>query len=123
MSTLRATLETLALEMARRMVKLARDHAEESLARFDPHHAAPEPVWPRFERAKKRGHFVFAVEQVDRFVSLVERHPWPPQSRELQMLLGVSKETFLRIAKHAIAQGRIRRSGQRAGVRYHLVAR
>lgn len=62
-----------------------------------------------------------ASEHVDRMVEIVRTYPWPPQSRELQRLLGVKKDPFLRIADLAIATGRVRREGQKAGIRYLYV--
>lgn len=61
---------------------------------------------------------VHAAEHVERLVQLVNQHPWPAKSRELQVLLGVKKDPFLRIVDLALAAGRIRRTGERSGVRY-----
>ncbi len=64
---------------------------------------------------------VHAAEHVERLVELVKAHPWPPKSHELQILLGVKKDPFLRIVRLALATGRIRRTGQKSGVKYFWV--
>ena len=64
---------------------------------------------------------VHAAEHVERLVELVKAHPWPPESHELQILLGVKKDPFLRIVRLALATGRIRRTGQKSGVKYFWV--
>ena len=109
-----------------KMLRLAREHLATSLSSFEPagsaaagpllRAAAPSGILPRLPPPIP---VVHAADHVERLVQLVKDHPWPPQSRELQRLLGVKKDPFLRIVSIALATGRITRSGQKAGVRYH----
>lgn len=111
----------------RKLVRDALDHAQASLSTFTPSPwRASGPALPRTRLielplpAERAAGPVHAPEYVDRLVELVRNHPWPPQSRELQALLGVRKDPFLRIVTLALETGRITRTGSRSSVRYHL---
>ena len=74
--------------------------------------AVPRPFTPA-ETGKSR-----SVDLVERMVELVETMPWPARSRELQALLGISKDRFLRVANLALGMNLVHRIGQKGGVKY-----
>lgn len=86
-----------------------------------PHRREPPRSESAFGAPAKVVGPVHAQDHVERMIELVRNHPWPPRSRELQFLLGVKKDPFLRIADLALASGRVRREGRKAGVQYFYV--
>jgi len=112
-------------DFTKKMVTLAVAHAHASLAHFltSPAGGVPAGDMPAGRPLRASPPVegpVHAPEHVDRLIELVRAHPWPPQSRELQKLLGVKKDPFLRIVTLALDSGRLTRTGKKAGIRYHL---
>jgi len=121
-SSLESTLRALASDFAARVIALTRAESIDSISavslggRAAPTPtegaAVPRPFAPA-ERGKSR-----ATDLVDRMVELVETMPWPARSRELQALLGISKDRFLRVANLALDMKLVHRIGQKGGVKY-----
>ena len=80
--------------------------------------AEPRPILPGMPGEQPL--FLRPHHHVDRLVEIVRDYPWPPRSGELQRLLGVKKDRFLRIVNIAMATGRIRRTGVKGAAKYFL---
>ncbi len=120
----------MAMAFATNMVALARTSSIDAIVALEPGPAAstvktpaapsaddlqglvPRPFAP-LERGRTR-----SAALVKRMVKLVETMPWPARSRELQALLGISKDRFLRVANLALDMNLVRRTGQKGGVKY-----
>lgn len=107
------------------MLTLARAESIDSLAALDDGapKSAPALPWPAATIAAARagsfrGPRPRSAALVERMVELVETMPWPARSRELQALLGISKDRFLRVANLALDMKLVRRIGQKGGVKY-----
>lgn len=120
-SNVEHAIRSIVSDFTRKLVGLAVDHAHASLATFLTEERGGAPIVRPLEASPKVEGPVHAPDHVERLVAIVRAHPWPPQSRELQKLLGVKKDPFLRIVALAIDSGRVVRTGKKAGIRYHLV--
>lgn len=60
------------------------------------------------------------LDRVRAIPKAVASVPWPARSRELQVMLGLSKTQFVRVALIAVQMGLVHRRGQRAGIQYYL---
>jgi hypothetical protein len=124
--TIEETVHELVADLRRRLVADALAHTQAALASYSPFspttlaQRAKAPLRRLPSPAPRVNGPIRAADYVERLVEIVKNHPWPPQSRELQALLGVRKDPFLRVVTVAMATGRIVRTGQKAGMRYHL---
>ena len=123
------TLRDLASAFAAKLVQTAVVSLREDLRGFGEAQTVASPTVPPIQRPQGKRTILPALpieqplqlrpkDHVDRLVEIVRDYPWPPRSGELQRLLGVKKDRFLRIVNIAIATGQIRRTGVKGGAKY-----
>lgn len=129
-STLELHLRTLALSFAEKLRAIARSSNIDELAYIEvgpprPVEPPPKPPEAQFvsvERTSFGGTLVRpkSVDLAKAMAAAVASLPWAARSRELQVLLGLSKTQFLRVALLAIHMGLVHRTGEKAGIEYFL---
>ena len=132
-SKLELTLRSLARQFAAHLVTLACGSNIDSLAGLDLELRVSSAGKSR-PAVKHPGRLVSVDERVGygalvrgksvnlahTMANAVASLPWPPRSRELQALLGLSKGQFIRVAVVAIRMGLVHRTGYKSGIQYFL---
>lgn len=94
---------------------------DDAPAPSEPAKRAPKPRGAELLTAivpERRGRSIRTLDYVEPFIQLVHDMPWAPRARELRAILKVKKDPLLRIAKLALATGRVVRVGQKSGMTY-----
>lgn len=137
LSVLETILRGLAFEFAKNLVGLAAKSSMDAMAEIapasttpptpEPEPARPAPEAPQFIEVdltagptKVRLVTPTLLDRVRAIPKAVASVPWPARSRELQVMLGLSKTQFVRVALIAVQMGLVHRTGQRAGIQYYL---